>query len=224
MPAKAVFDVERAAALHAGGLSLEKIAEMPGMPKAASTISRHLHANGHRVFANRSNLEALTPELLEDLHHNRGLRCDEIAVMYSCHSSAVKRLARKWGMAKGRSCSKRRPSGAANHAWRGGRRKDGEGYVMLRRPKHPMAQSNGYVYEHRLVMAEHLGRLLEQCEEVHHINGNREDNRPENLIVIKSGKHQKLHADHRREVWELRKRVEQLESMLHRGPSLKVFG
>ena len=224
MPAKAVFDVEKVAALHAGGLSLVKIAQMPGMPRAASTIARRLHAHGHRVFASRSKLDSLTPELLQDLHHTRGLRCDEIAAIYECHPSAVKRLAKKWNMAKGRGCSKRRPRGPACHLWKGGRRNDGQGYVMLRRPEHPMAQSNGYVYEHRLVMSEHIGRILEKGEEVHHINGIRDDNRPENLTVIKSGKHQKLHADHRREVWELRKRIETLESQLNPGQSLKVYG
>jgi hypothetical protein len=52
----------------------------------------------------------------------------------------------------------------------------------------------------------------------------RTDNAPENLLVVKSGKHQQLHADHRREVWELRKRIETLESQLNPGQSLKVFG
>ena len=55
------------------------------------------------------------------------------------------------------------------------------GYVHVYLPDHPMANSAGAVYEHRLVMAEHLGRPLTADENVHHINGCRTDNRVENL-------------------------------------------
>lgn len=54
------------------------------------------------------------------------------------------------------------------------------GYVMIYAPSSPMAH-RGVVSEHRLVMAEMLGRPLESSEVVHHINGDTTDNRFENL-------------------------------------------
>lgn len=64
-----------------------------------------------------------------------------------------------------------------------------KGYIHLYRPKHPMAMRTGYVAEHRLVMAETLGRMLEPWEVVDHINGIKNDNRPENLRVLTKPTH-----------------------------------
>lgn len=64
-----------------------------------------------------------------------------------------------------------------------------KGYIIVRRPGHPMATRQGYVMEHRLVMAEALGRLLTPDEVVHHKNGIKTDNRLENLEVMSKSSH-----------------------------------
>jgi hypothetical protein len=52
---------------------------------------------------------------------------------------------------------------------------------MIWAPEHPRTGNGSYVFEHVLVMEEMLGRYLLPGENVHHRNGVRDDNRPENL-------------------------------------------
>jgi len=69
------------------------------------------------------------------------------------------------------------------------------GYVLIRKPDHPIAKTmKGYVVEHRLVMEQHIGRYLKKWEHVHHINGIKDDNRIENLLLIHRDEHGKLHG------------------------------
>lgn len=91
------------------------------------------------------------------------------------------RMVSKWWMASGG-----KPTRAKN------RRVDKSGYVFVGCPDEfaPMRSKSGYVMEHRLVMAQHLGRPLQAIETVHHISGDRSDNRIENL-QLRHGKHGK---------------------------------
>lgn len=62
--------------------------------------------------------------------------------------------------------------------------------------------ANGYIaimvdrkskYEHRHVVEQHLGRPLTRGEHVHHINGDKTDNRLENLEVLSTAEHGRAH-------------------------------
>lgn len=86
--------------------------------------------------------------------------------------------------------------GELNPNWKGGRYVDVRGYVRVNVGRdHPMANRDGHCWEHRLVMAAYLGRMLRDGEHVHHRDGMEND--PENLILFASN------ADHRRWHWVL---------------------
>lgn len=78
-------------------------------------------------------------------------------------------------------------------SWKGGKKKSKDGHILILKKGHPMADSNGYLFEHRYIMSEHLGRLLTEDEVVHHKNGIKDDNRIENLEIMTIGEHTKLH-------------------------------
>ena len=91
----------------------------------------------------------------------------------------------------------------------------GRGYIAVR--VYPddffssMASQIGYVKEHRLVMAKHIGRCLLPQELVHNINGIKDDNRIENLQLIADHKHKQITILENR-IRFLERRVAELEA------------
>ena len=86
--------------------------------------------------------------------------------------------------------------GSNSSSWKDGRCGDSLGYIQIKNSKHPFSKHNGYVFEHRLVIESQIGRPLLPTEPCHHLNGIKDDNRPENLMAFTSeSAHQRFHKN-----------------------------
>jgi len=98
--------------------------------------------------------------------------------------------------------------------WKGGRIKQ-RGYVYINlkedSPFYSMADHHGYISEHRLVMAKHIGRCLKSWEVVHHKNGIKDDNRIENLELLPNQANHTQINIMKKKIRELENRISILE-------------
>lgn len=109
------------------------------------------------------------------------------------------------------------PKASKSRNWKGGKRKNNSGYVLISKfllssQDRKLAESmiakhvlRNYILEHRLVAAKKIGRPLQSNEVVHHLNGIKDDNRPENLVVISPNIHSKLIPIFQKKIRELEK-------------------
>jgi len=113
------------------------------------------------------------------------------------------------------SCARRKRK---DHPSRKGGRFKSEGYIhILVYPTNPffnMSDHQNYIYEHRLIMAQHLGRCLESWECVHHINGIKDDNRIENLTLTNRKEHGEVTSKLFRENEKLKRENNKLKKEL----------
>lgn len=84
--------------------------------------------------------------------------------------------------------------GPKNGNWKGGRTITSHGYVLIRvGESHPLADSRGYAYEHRVVAQAKTPRPLRRADRVHHDDEDKINNRSGNLIVTRSALEHAIH-------------------------------
>jgi len=134
----------------------------------------------------------LTKTVLQKMYVEQELSSTLIAEHFGCSDCSVCKYLKKRNIQirnlsqRTLTAMKRDPEyvkNIAGHNWKGGKIIHHTGYVLLRNPNHHRSQSNGYVLEHIVVMEKESGRKLSFGEGVHHKNGKKNDNRPENLIL-----------------------------------------
>lgn len=72
------------------------------------------------------------------------------------------------------------------------------GYIKVMLPYYPTADRQGRVWEHRYVMEKHIGRLIQDHEVIHHIDGNKQNNTIDNLRLMSAYDHAVMHLN---EMW-----------------------
>lgn len=122
----------------------------------------------------------------------------------------------------------RKRVGEDNHRWKAKLLKKGYTLVHLAPTSlfYAMAEQDGSIMEHRLIMAQYLGRCLCSLEIVHHIDGNKQNNEIGNLALVAKKTHGLAYSNAFKDGYEegyndcLKGRVRKFEEKTHRGIEL----
>lgn len=179
---------------YEGGLYLTEIAKKYGV--CVQTAQEAVKKSGAKMNRRGQQRRVYSQDELDRIAelYKQGWSQTAIANEFQANQTSISRILRGMGLYFGE-----RASGEAHGSWKGGKANTSSGYISRTvdddSPFVNMRPLSGYIMEHRLVMAEHLGRPLTDNETVHHINGDKKDNRIENL-QLRQGKHGK-HARHK---------------------------
>lgn len=164
---------------------------------------------------------------LKELYIDKKLSTSEIGKQKGCSSALVshemKRQqipARSWaeGNQLARDAGKIHYNyGEDNPNWKGGVRKNGDGYIRFKNPTHPRASDDGYVLEHILIWERVHNKPVPEGWEVHHLNGIKNDNRPCNLAGMPDKKHRRVLAAKAQRIRELEEENRLLRKALDDG-------
>lgn len=173
--------------MYTAGQTTRDIARHFGVHVA--TLRKALYAAGVRLRSGHPSTwdDATVQHMVA--RHKQGFSLKEIALEFASSAPSISKVLTAAGVVL-----ERKAMGAKHGQWRGGRFVS-KGYVYVQvladSPFASMRNHSGYVLEHRLVMAQHLGRPLLRGETVHHKNNNDTQNNVIANLQLRQGRHGK---------------------------------
>jgi hypothetical protein len=173
--------------------------------KNVITAAKILREKGIETNSNvrkkEKSMNGMTESEFEEYLRNEysaGKSMNEIGKQLGITSSAVRKYFVKYGIERRKTTDFFSSDHTKAPNWKGDRHIQSNGYVSVWCPEHPNVHKDGRIYEHQLVMEEHIGRYLKPGEVVHHIDGDKTNNDISNLMLLTNSDHMKLHAILRR--------------------------
>jgi len=177
----------------------------------ANLIKYGFHIRHH----SEDNKYNVTESKLHELYIDKQWSITMIANYYGCRDFIIHHYLHKYGI-NIRNWSDARKA-ALNNGRKPGNYKNGvtqnsQGYIFIWKPDYPGSERHGYILEHRYVWEQTRNQKLPDGWVVHHINGIKTDNRPENLIAMPHLSHEKLIPFMAQRIAELEDKIRQLEN------------
>lgn len=174
-----IYDRERIVSLYESGASLDLISKTIGC--CVSVAFNILRNSGIKMHPRRKLDYAAVCQM-----YAKGISSTQIADTMNCTHTAILKAIKRSGV-------ETRLKGDTFHSQHlGNKGIDPMGYVTVNVGKNTKQR------EHRIIAERALGRPFRRLEVVHHINEDRSDNRPENLLICTHKYHLALHARMRR--------------------------
>jgi hypothetical protein len=148
---------------------------------------------GRKIGPSPRRIDLGGADYLKELFVEKRMFIREIAALHGVSARTVAERLRQFGIKLESRAG--RQSGDIGPSYKGGiKLSRGYRFIAVQDDGRHKRDRDGYVAEHRIVASELIGRMLLPGEEVHHINFNKLDNRPDNLVVFGCGSdHTKFH-------------------------------
>jgi len=142
---------------------------------------------------------SVSPETIRKLYWEENKTASEIGAELGLCGKYISHLMTKYGIPKRTHSEVARlalskvdlPKGPQTPQWKGGRYRR-HGYIYVKAEGHPQANKNGYVPEHLIVWEKTHNKRLPKGWVIHHLNGIRDDNHPDNLVALPNREHNRL--------------------------------